>query len=83
MLSQYRGKSIEDIKEDKGIKEEEKRKVIPLLKLGVSIPKEKGNILKVKKQKRDEAKAKNDEAKKLEAEVSEELKKRGHIHEEQ
>ena len=82
-LNKYRGKTQEEIEKDETIKDEEKRRVLELLKLGVSLPKKRVKDLQQAKQSRDDAKAKNDQAKELEEQVSEELKKRGKNHEEQ
>ena len=83
ILKKYRGKTQEEIENDESIDKEEKRRVLELLELGVSFPKEKKNNLKQAKQARDDAKSKNTKAKKLEKHVSQQLKKRGKNYEEQ
>lgn len=41
MLNKYRGKTVEEIKNDESINQEEKRRVVELLKLGIQSSREK------------------------------------------
>ena len=74
ILEEYAGKPIEEVPE------EYREKITKLRAFGLENIKSK---LSQAKQQRDEAKLKNDQAKKLEQEVSEQLKKRGQAHDEQ
>ena len=74
ILGKYAGEPIEKVPE------EYRDKISRLREFGLGIKKSK---LSDAKQQRDEAKAKNNQAKELEGQVSEQLKKRGKNHEEQ
>ena len=74
ILNEYTGRPIEEVPE------EFREKIATLRELGLGMKKSK---LSQAKQQRDVAKAKNDQAKELESQVSGELKKRGKNHEEQ
>ena len=74
ILEEYAGEPIEKVPE------EYRDKISRLREFGLGIKKSK---LSDAKQQRDEAKAKNNQAKELEGQVSEQLKKRGKNHEEQ
>lgn len=73
ILEAYAGQPIEDVPE------EYREKIARLREFGLGTIKSK---LSQAKQQRDEAESRNNQAKKLEQEVSKELKKRGQTHEE-
>ena len=76
MLNRYR-EEIANNKTNEINNKEDRTRVETLVTLGVSCTEEKGEKLKEVKRKRDQAEEQNAEAKKLEADVEKELKKRG------
>ena len=74
ILKEYAGQSLENVPE------EYREKIAKLRSYGIGINQSK---LTQAKNQRDNAKAKNEQSKKLEERVSEQLKKRGQTHEEQ
>ena len=74
ILEEYAGQPLENVPE------EDREKIAKLRIYGMGINPSK---LRQAKQQRDDAKSKNDQAKELEKQVSEQLKKRGQAHEEQ
>ena len=76
MLNRYR-EEIANNKTNEINNKEDRTRVETLVTLGVSCTEEKGEKLKEVKRKRDQAEEQNAEAKKLEADIEKELKKRG------
>ena len=79
-LKQYEGKKLEEVED------EEDRKILEIVRRldeEYNPRKAKSQKLKQTKQERDNAKEKNDKVKDLEKEMTEELQKRGSVHEEQ
>lgn len=79
-MKQYEGQKLEEVEN------EEDRRILEIIRRldeEYNPKKFKNKALQQAKQQRDEAKSKNNQAKELEQQVSEQLKKRGQVHDEQ
>ena len=79
-MKQYEGQKLEEVEN------EEDRRILEIIRRldeEYNPKKFKQKALQQAKQQRDEAKSKNNQAKELEQQVSEQLKKRGQVHDEQ